>query len=446
MERDCMQKLEAWKDNPRRKPLLLLGARQVGKTWLAQAFGKKHYQQTAYVRFDKAPALRASFERDCDVKRLLADISLVCGVEVHPNKTLIILDEIQECSAALMALKYFCEEAREYHIIAAGSLLGVELNQGVGFPVGKVDRLMLHPLSYTEFLNATGNERFVSLLRQGDWETMMRFRSTYENLLRNYYYIGGMPEAVDTYLATEQFMQVRQVQNALLEDYRADFAKHAPATERPRLSAVWDSVPMQLAENRRFVLADVASGAKTAAYRAPIQWLLDSGLLHPAYNVKQPQLPLRGNLDTQFRLYHLDVGLLAAQSGLNSASIVEQNAIFGQFKGALTEQYVHQQLLAECGKEPYFWLADKSQAEMDFLLESPLGVIPLEAKSELNRRAKSLLSYCRRFKPRKLVRSSMGEYAVNTYTYTEANGTPCDCPLVDLPLFAISRVMAEIGS
>lgn len=441
-----MQKLVAWKNNSRRKPLLLLGARQVGKTWLAQAFAKTHYQEMAYVRFDKSPSLRASFEQDCDVKRLLSDIQLACGVEVHPGKTLIILDEIQECSAALMSLKYFCEDAREYHIIAAGSLLGVELNQGVGFPVGKVDRLMLHPLSYTEFLTATGNARFVELLHHGDWETMMRFRSTYETLLRNYYYIGGMPEVVDTYLATEQFAQVRQVQNALLEDYRADFAKHAPAVEVPRLSAVWDSVPSQLAENRRFVLADVSRGAKTAAYRAPIQWLMDAGLLHPAYNVKQPQIPLRSNLDTQFRLYHLDVGLLAAQSALDSAVVVEKNAIFGQFKGALTEQYVHQQLLAECGKEPFFWLAPQSQAEMDFLLESSHGVVPLEAKGELNRRAKSLLSYCRRFKPGKLVRSSMGEYARHTYSYIDRDNTPCECPLVDIPLFGISRMMEEIES
>lgn len=439
-----MQKLVAWKNNPRRKPLLLLGARQVGKTWLAQAFAKKHYQGMAYVRFDKSPSLRASFEQDCDVKRLLSDIQLSCGVEVQPGKTLIILDEIQECSAALMSLKYFCEEAREYHIIAAGSLLGVELNQGVGFPVGKVDRLMLYPLSYTEFLTATGNARFVDLLHQGDWETMMRFRSTYETLLRNYYYIGGMPEVVDTYLETEQFAQVRQVQHALLEDYRADFAKHAPAVEKPRLSAVWDSVPAQLAENRRFVLADVASGAKTAAYRAPIQWLLDAGLLRAAYNVKQPQIPLRGNLDTQFRLYHLDVGLLAAQSGLDSAAVIEKNAIFGQFKGALTEQYVHQQLLAECGREPFFWLADKSQAEMDFLLETPHGVVPLEAKGELNRRAKSLLSYCRRFNPSILVRSSMGEYARHAYSYTDRDNIPCECPLVDVPLFGISRILEEI--
>lgn len=444
MERDCMQKLETWKANPRRKPLLLLGARQVGKTWLAQAFAKKHYQTTAYVRFDKSPALRASFEQDCDVKRLIADIQLTCGVDVHPEKTLIILDEIQECSAALMSLKYFCEEAREYHIIAAGSLLGVELNQGVGFPVGKVDRLMLHPLSYTEFLNATGHGRFVELLRQGDWETMMRFRSTYETLLRNYYYIGGMPEVVDTYLATEQYTQVRQVQTALLADYRADFAKHTSAAERPRLSAVWDSVPVQLAENRRFILAKVAAGAKSAAYRSPIQWLKDAGLMHSVYNVKQAQIPLSANCTDEFRLYPLDVGLLAAQSGLDSSAIVEKNAIFKQYKGALTEQYVHQQVLAEYGKESYCWLPEKSEAEIEFLLESARGIVPLEAKAEQNRRAKSLLAYCRRFHPHKLVRTSMGGYSVNSYTYLDSAGLSRECPLVDLPLFGISRVMEEV--
>lgn len=439
-----MQQLEVWKANPRRKPLLLLGARQVGKTWLARAFGKKHYQTMAYVRFDKEPALRESFEQNFNVKRLLADIQLACGVEVLPGKTLIILDEIQECSAALTALKYFCEEAREYHIIAAGSLLGVELHHGVGFPVGKVDRLMLHPLSYTEFLHATGNGRFAELLRQRDWETIMRFRTTYENLLRYYYFIGGMPEAVATYLETEQFVQVRQVQEALLADYRADFSKHAPTAEQRHLAAVWDSVPSQLADNRRFVLSHIASGAKTATYRAPIEWLRDAGLLHAAYNVKQPELPLTGHRDTQFRLYHLDVGLLAAQSKLDAAVVVEKNGVFRQFKGALTEQYVHQQLLAECGQEPYFWLSDKAQAEVDFLLESRLGVVPLEAKAELNLKAKSLQSYCRRYTPQKMLRTSMHGYAVNPYVYTDKQGVSRQCTLTDIPLFAISQALAEI--
>lgn len=445
MERDCMKSLEAWRENPRRKPLLLLGARQVGKTWIARAFAKKHYRWMAYVRFDKDRALRASFEQDFNIPRLLADIQLACGVEVQPGETLIILDEIQECSAALMSLKYFCEEAREYHVIAAGSLLGVELQHGVGFPVGKVDRLMLHPLSYTEFLTATGHGRFVELLRKRDWETVMRFRDTYENLLRYYYYVGGMPEAVQAYLDTGQFARVRQVQLALLRDYRADFSKHAPVEEKTRLASVWDSVPVQLADNRRFVLAEVEKGAKSAAFRAPIEWLRDAGLLHAAYNVRQPELPLAGNRDIQFRLYHLDVGLLAAQARLDSAVLVEKNGVFGQFKGALTEQYVHQQLLAECGADSYFWLAEKAQAEVDFLLETARGVVPLEAKAELNLKAKSLRSYCRRFSPHKVARVSMHGYAVNPYSYEDPAGNSRECPLVDLPLFGISQVMAELG-
>lgn len=441
MERDCMQKLKEWKESPRRKPLLLLGARQVGKTWLARAFAATHYRHTAYIRFDREPALKESFERNFNVKRLLADIQLVSGAEVLPGETLIILDEIQECSAALTALKYFCEEAREYHIIAAGSLPGVELHHGVGFPVGKVDRLMLHPLTYTEFLTATGHGRFTELLRSGDWETIMRFRDTYENLLRYYYFIGGMPEAVTAYLETEQFAQVRRVQATLLADYRADFSKHTSVEEQRRLVAVWDSVPTQLAENRRFVLADVMRGAKSSAYRAPIDWLRDAGLLHTAYNVKQPGLPLAGQRDIQFRLYHLDVGLLAAQSKLDAAVVVEKNGIFGQFKGALTEQYVHQQLLAECEQDAYFWLSEKSQAEVDFLLETSRGVIPLEAKAERNLKAKSLRSYCRRFQPQQLLRASMHGYGVNAYSYTDAQGIERSCTLTDIPLFAVSQVM-----
>ena len=446
MERNGITRLEAWKNNPRRKPLLLLGARQVGKTWLAQEFAKKHYRWMAYVRFDKDAALRETFGRDFNVKRLLNEIQLSTGVPVEAGETLIILDEIQDCPAALTALKYFCEEAREQHIIAAGSLLGVELHHGVGFPVGKVDRLMLHPLSYTEFLTATGNGRFVELLRQRDWETIMRFRNTYEDMLRYYYYIGGMPEAVNAYLNTGQFTGVREVQLSLLDDYRSDFSKHAPGVDQPRIAAVWDSVPTQLADNRRFVLAEVSKRDKTTAYRTPIQWLLDAGLLHTSWNVRKPELPLAGNKDAQFRLYHLDMGLLAAQSKLDSAVVVERNGVFKQFKGALTEQYVHQQLLAECAQEPYFWLAEKSQAEIDFLLETARGVVPLEVKAERNLTAKSLRSYCRRFSPAAIARTSMHGYERNPYPYTDSLGHPQECSILDIPLFAVSQVMAELDA
>ncbi len=440
-----MQSLEEWRTDTLRKPLLLLGARQVGKTWLAREFARKRYRWMAYVRFDRDSELRASFERNTDVKRLLQDIQLSCRVNVEPEKTLIILDEIQECSAALTALKYFCEDAREYHIIAAGSLLGIELSSGVGFPVGKVDRLMLYPLTFTEFLKATGNQRFVELLHSRDWETVMRFRETYENLLRHYFYVGGMPEAVSAYLETSTFSRVRRVQEHLLEDYRSGFSKHAPVREVPRLTAVWDSVPNQLADNKRFVLSDAAKGAKSAAYRVPINWLMDAGLLHAAYNVRRPQLPLSGYRDEQFRLYPLDVGLLAAQSKLDSAVVVDKSSIFTQFKVALTEQYVHQELLAECAQAPYFWLAEKAQAEVDFLLETKYGVVPLEVKAEQNLKAKSLRSYCQRFNPQIIARTSMHGYARNAYTYIGNDKTSLECTLLDIPLFAIGRIFAEIN-
>ena len=444
MKREAIKKLEEWRKSPRRKPLLLLGARQVGKTWLAREFGKEQYQWVAYVRFDKSSAMREAFERSSDVKRLLEDIQLICGVEVRPGETLIILDEIQECSAALSSLKFFCEEAPEYHIIAAGSLPGVELHRSIGFPVGKVDRVMLYPLTFTEFLTATGHERYAELLRKRDWETITRFQDVYENLLRNYFYIGGMPEAVKAYLETGQFVQVRKVQMGLLADYRADFSRHAPESEVVRLCDVWDSIPTQLADNKRFVLADIVRGAKSSTYRAPITWLQEAGLLHAAYNVRQPQLPLSGYRDEQFRLFPLDVGLLAAQAGLPSAVLVEKNAVFGQFKGALTEQYVFQQLLAECEQQPYFWLAEKAQAEIDFLLETEQGVVPLEAKAELNLRAKSLRSYCKRYNPEKIARTSMHSYGVSSYAYSDTDGTARSCSLLDIPLFAISQLPAEL--
>ncbi len=445
MKRWLISKLQEWKDKPRRKPLLLLGARQVGKTWLMKEFGRLAYKKTAYVRFDKEPRMREAFEQDYDIKRLLTSIQLHSGTAITPEDTLIILDEIQECPSALTSLKYFCEEAREYSIIAAGSLLGLAEHTGTGFPVGKADRLMMYPMSFTEFLHASGHADYVELIRQRDWGMMKTFQDKLAELLRYYYYVGGMPEAVSAYAEEGDFQQVREIQSALLEDYRADFRKHSSESEAIRIAMVWDSIPEQLArEDKRFVLASVQKGLRAAQVRPPIQWLKDAGLVNVVQRVSRPELPLGGFSDAVFKLYFLDVGLLSAKCGLPADVLLGKNDIFRQYKGALTEQYVLQQLLSECDIMPYYWAAERSHAEVDFLFSNGRAVIPIEVKAELNLQSKSLKSFHRRYCNPLAVRTSMAPYAVNTINLPASNGVPAGSyRALDIPLFAISQLTAE---
>ena len=441
MKRWCIRQLEEWKANPRKKPLLLLGARQVGKTWLMREFGRLHYKNVAYIRFDKDEYARHAFEQDYDISRLLQFVQLRAGVRIVPGETLILLDEIQECSAALTSLKYFCEEAPEQHIIAAGSLLGLEENIGTGFPVGKVDRVYMDPMSFTEFLDATGYDMYVDLLRSMDWQMIKTFHSKYEELLRYYYFVGGMPAAVAEYVSTSDMQSVRRIHQNLLHDYRTDFRKHASAAETHLITQVWDSLPEQLArEDKRFVHADVAQGAKATKLRGPIRWLDDAALVQPVYRVRTPELPLSAYKDGAFKMFFLDVGLLAAKCKLTPQIIVEHNNIFKQYKGALTEQYVQQQLRADCGIAPYYWAAERAQAEVDFLLESGYTIVPLEAKAERNLRAKSLQSFCKRYHHPFAIRSSMCEFGINrisgSVSYT----------LADLPLYALCNLPAIVKS
>lgn len=442
MQRWCIKKLEEWKKDARRKPLLLLGARQVGKTWLMQEFGRKHYKNVVYVSFDNDEEMRASFEKDYRISRLLKDMQLHSGVDIVPGETLILLDEIQECPCAITALKYFCEEAREHHIIAAGSLLGVAEHKGTGFPVGKVNRVYMSPLSFTEFLQATGQERFVELLRSGDWETITRFHERFVEQLRYYYYIGGMPEVVSTYVQTGSFNAVREVQAELLADYQDDFSKHATPAEAHLISQIWKNIPVQLAqEDKRFVQSKVASGVKSDRLRGPIRWLVDAGMVNVVYRVARPEMPMDAFADAAFKMFFLDVGLLGARCKLPASAILKGNSIFGQFKGALTEQYVQQQLVAELGICPYFWSADRAQAEVDFLYESDAGIIPMEAKAELNLRAKSLQSFYRRYRLPLAVRTSMKPFDVSAVEVCATRDSAAGrYRVVDLPLYAVSMV------
>lgn len=446
MKRHLITELEAWKNGTDRQPLLLLGARQVGKTWLMQEFGRTHFEHTAYVRFDNDPNMRRAFEQDFDMPRLLNAIQLRTGVPVLPQKTLIILDEIQECPAALTSLKYFCEELPEYAVMAAGSLLGVEELYGTGFPVGKVERLTLYPMSFAEFLEAMDCGGYAELLAKRDFPMIRTFCSKYEEMLRYYYYIGGMPQVVANFAQHRDFRRARTIQKRLLADYRADFRKHTDASTARAMSMLWDSLPAQLAqENKRFTYAGVNRQSeqklKTARFREPLAWLEAAGLICPVRRVRLPEMPLNAYTDEAFKLFVVDIGLLSAMCELPAAVLLEQNNVFAQYKGALTEQYVQQELRAH-GCQPYYWAGSQGQAEIDFLICAGGRILPIEAKAERNLQAKSLPAFCRRYGMQEAVRTSMlPEYAVReqnapgskTYAYS----------LTDIPLYAVSCLVTE---
>ncbi len=439
MYREKIQELAAWKVSKRRKPMLLLGARQVGKTWLMKEFGRAHYDEIAYVRFDRPSAMRDSFEQDSQVDRLLDDIRAYTGRRLEPGKSLIILDEIQDCPPVIATLKFFCEEVPEQHIIAAGSLLGLAMAGGTGFPVGKVDQLELFPMTFTEFLAAVGEEGLVRTLRAHKWTALNRLSDRLEHLLRIYYFVGGMPEAVSIYAETRDYTAVRRYQTAILRDYRNDFAKHVGSGEASRrIASVWDIIPLQLAqENRQFQPKNAESGGMPLRQtRMPLQWLSDAGLIHTVRRVRVAEAPLSGYADNAFKVYSTDVGLLAAQSGLERRTLLEKNTVFAQYKGALTEQYVMQQLLATGFPELYYWKAAQAQAEVDFIASVGGGIVPIEVKAERNLMAKSLKSYCKRYAPSVAVRCSMAPYAIHKPT----DGDGMNCPLMDIPLWAVNEL------
>lgn len=446
MQRHLITQLKAWKDGEDRQPLLLMGARQVGKTWLMQEFGRTHFTHTAYVRFDNDPNMKRAFEQDFDVPRLLDVIRIRTGVPVLPQETLIILDEIQECPAALTSLKYFCEEAPQYAVVAAGSLLGLEELYGTGFPVGKVERLTLYPMSFAEFLEAMDGGAYAELLIKRDFGMMQTFSTKFEEMLRLYYYIGGMPQVVAHFAQHRDFRQARVIQKRLLADYRGDFRKHTDAPTARAMSMLWDSLPAQLAqENKRFTYADVNRMAgeklKPARFRAPLAWLEAAGLVCPVRRVRLPQLPLRAYTDEAFKLFFLDVGLLSAMCELPAAVLLEQNAVFARYKGALTEQYVQQELRAH-GHTPYYWAGTQGQAEIDFLISVGGRVLPIEAKAERHLQAKSLPRFCRRYKIGEAIRTSMLPDTL-TRDMNAPGGEPYTYRLTDMPLYAIGCLAAE---
>ena len=428
MERRAMESLVQWKNSKRRKPLIIKGARQTGKTWLMKEFGKKHFKYTAYVNFDNNEYMKDVFDMDYNIERILMAVNIATGVKIIPEETLIIFDEIQENPRAIASLKYFCENAPEYPVIAAGSLLGVAIHKGVSFPVGKVDTMELNPLSFREFLRAVGEEGLEALVSKQDFELMNAFREKYVDWLKKYYYIGGMPEVVQAFVENKDFTEVRYLQNKIIEMYEDDFSKHTTENELPRIRMVWNSIPMQLAkENKKFFFGKIKEGARAKDFEIAIEWLQDCGLIKKVYNVSKPAVPLKAYIEfSAFKLYLLDVGLLGALSELDARTILEGSAIFVEFKGALTEQYVLQQLIADTQYTPYYFTETKSEGEIDFVIQKGMHVIPIEVKAEENLKAKSLRVYYEKYKPQTAIRTSMSNYREQDW-------------LVNMPLWTVSQ-------
>ena len=412
MKRKIYNQLLAWKEGKDRKPLMLLGARQVGKTWIMQHFGENEYKKVAYINCDDEPRMKQLFELAYNIERILITIQAITGVRVTPGDTLIILDEIQEIPRGLHSLKYFCEKAPEYHIMVAGSLLGVTLGKGESFPVGKVDMLTMYPMDYEEFLDAIGNEGWLDLLHSNDWALIEIMKPKMVEALRQYYYVGGMPGVVSKYIENADLKQVRNIQRDILEAYRRDISKHTTAAESTRIRQVLDSLPTQLAkENKKFVYGAVRQGSRAKDFELAIQWLMDAGIVHKVSRIREPKMPLKFYEDIDaFKLFLLDCGLFACMTDAPADQMLIGDNAFTEFKGAFTEQYVMQQLLV-LGIKPYYWSNAKTPAEIDFVVQYNNRVVPVEVKAEVNVRARSLAQFVKDNPELKGLRISMKGYA-----------------------------------
>lgn len=429
MYRIAIEKLYKWKNSKRRKPLIIEGARQVGKTWLMKEFGKQAYADTVYINFDSNSRMADLFSADLDTDRLIMGLELYAGRKINPENTLLIFDEVQEVPRALASLKYFYENAPQYHIVCAGSLLGIALHQGTSFPVGKVDFLKLYPLSFSEFLMATGNERFAELLKKQDYEMITSFKQTYIDALKHYYFVGGMPEAVQSFAESKDFNEVRAIQKRILAAYEQDFSKHAPNEIVPKIRMLWNSIPSQLArENKKFIYGLVREGGRAREYETAIMWLSDCGLVHKVSRVNAAGIPLKAYEDLKaFKLFIVDVGLLGCMTGLRQRTLLDGDDLFVEFKGALTEQYVCQQLKTIEDLGIYYYTNDRGSCEIDFVVDTGEQIVPIEVKAETNLRAKSLKTYRERFGPELSVRTSMADYKKEDW-------------LLNLPLYAIEQM------
>lgn len=394
MEREIYKKLIEWKNKQGRKPLILNGARQVGKTYILQQFGQNEYKKCAFFSLDRSPKVAEVFEKGGSTADMLMALSAISQIDITPNDTLVVLDEIQDCPKALEALKFFCEDAPHVHIIVAGSLLGLSLHGGVSYPVGKVEELRLYPMNFIEFLNAMDKKQLVSILESGNWNVINMLESELTSLLRQYYYVGGMPAAVLAFVQQKGVNEVRSIQQQIVQDYRRDFSKHAPEREVPRINMVWDSIPAQLAkENKKFVYGAVKKSARAADFELAIQWLIDAGLAYKVQRVNAPRLPFKFYEDLNaFKLFMLDVGLMGAMAETSAESMLVGDNVFSEYKGAFTELFVFTQLKSR-HFSLYYHTVESSTIEIDFLTQWHDRVIPIEVKAEVNVKAKSLHTF-----------------------------------------------------
>jgi len=424
--RKALDELLAWKNSGRRIPLIIRGARQVGKTWLMKEFGRTQYPRLAYINLEGNERMERLFSGDLETSRLVSALQLEAECVIEPENTLIVFDEVQEVPRALTSLKYFCENAPQYHIIAAGSTLGVALHPGTSFPVGKVSFLDLYPMSFAEFMQAMGKEEYLNLLNKQDWDIISSFKDRYSELLKQYIFIGGMPEAVAAFIERQDYNEIRAIHKRILVAYEQDFSKHAPNEIVPRIRMLWNSVSSQLAkENRKFIYGLVRKGARAREYELAMMWLSDCSLVHKVNRITKPGIPLRAYEDSNaFKLFMVDVGLLSAISGLEARTILEGDKIFEEFKGALTEQYVLQQLICEKDLLVFYWSAEAGTSEVDFIIQIKDKVIPIEVKASENLRSKSLKVYREKYLPQVCIRTSMSDYRKEDW-------------LINLPLYAL---------
>ena len=429
MYREAIVSLQRWKEDKYRKPLIVRGARQVGKTWLLKEFGRTSYAKIVYVNFEETPALQNVFSTDFSIERIITVLQIHAQTTISAEDTLIVFDEIQSAERGVTSLKYFCENAPEYHIIAAGSLLGMGLHGGVSFPVGKVDFLDLRPLSFHEFLLSINESGLADALRARKWDVIALFSEKLINYLRYYIYIGGMPEVVNAFAETGDWQLVRHIQNRILHSYEADFSKHAPNETVPRIRMVWQSIPSQLAkENKKFIYGVLKEGARSKDFELAIQWLVDCGLLLKSHRVSKPGIPLAAYQDlSAFKLFLLDVGLLGAMAGLNVTTILEGSGIYTEFKGALTEQYVMQELRLTPDRYIGYWTNERNTSEVDFVIQDEGIIIPIEVKSANNLKARSFQIFYEKYKPSMAIRTSLAGYREESW-------------MTNVPLYAIRGV------
>ena len=429
MYKTAIEKLFKWKESKNRKPLVIEGARQVGKTWLMNEFGKQAYKDVFYINFDSNSIMKDLFSIDLNIERIIMGLELYVGKKIDPSNSLLIFDEIQEAPRALSSLKYFYENAPQYHIVCAGSLLGIALHENTSFPVGKVDFLKLYPLSFKEFLISTYNKQYAELLEAGDFKTITIFKQVYIDALKQYYYVGGMPEVVQNFIDNKDFNEVRNIQKQILFAYEQDFSKHAPLEVVPKIRMIWNNIPSQLAkENKKFIYGLLKEGARAKDYEVAIMWLIDCGLIHKVTRINGASVPLCVYEDLKaFKLFMLDIGLLGCMAGLNQKTLLEGNNLFIEFKGALSEQYVCQQLKTIENLDIHYYTNDRGNCEVEFVADLKNNIIPIEVKAETNLKAKSLKTYCDKYKPKTAIRSSMADYKKEEW-------------LINLPLYAIETI------